>query len=157
MKQVAILKKLNEDQIELLRPLFEKLSCQPGTVIFQQGDRAEFLYLLIDGKIDVSFKPYDGSAITISHVGKGHLFGWSAVVGSETYTSSATAIEPVDAYRVRGSDLRRFCREHPETGKEILEHLADDVSFRWKDAHRQVQSILFQGMTEKFRYASDTG
>ena len=77
---------------------------------------------------------------------KGGLFGWSAVVGSKSYTSSATAIEEVKAFRVRGTELRKFCVEHPEAGKDILERLADGVSSRWKDAHRQVQSILLQGL-----------
>jgi CRP-like cAMP-binding protein len=141
--------KLDEDSIRLLSPLFEAFSCQPGTVIFQQGDQAEFLYLVIDGKVSISFKPYDGSSITISHVGKGGLFGWSAVVGSDQYTSTAIAIGEVDAFRVHGTDLRKFCREHPREGKDILERLADGASSRWKDAHRQIQSIIFQGMTEK--------
>jgi CRP-like cAMP-binding protein len=146
---MTIFEKLDEDMINLLSPLFEQFSCQPGTVIFQQGDQAEFLYLVIGGKVDMSFKPYDGIPITITHVSKGGLFGWSAVVGSENYTSTAIAIENVEAFRVHGSELRKFCRENPEAGKDILERLADGVSSRWKDAHRQVQSILFQGMTEK--------
>jgi CRP-like cAMP-binding protein len=149
MNPASIDKELDEDMIELLRPLLEDFSCQPGTVIFQQGDQAEFLYLVVDGKVDMSFKPYDGIPITVSHVGKGGLFGWSAVVGSDNYTSTAIAIEDVEAFRIHGSSLRKFCREHPEAGKSILERLADGVSFRWKDAHKQVQSILFQGMTDK--------
>jgi CRP/FNR family transcriptional regulator, cyclic AMP receptor protein len=143
---------LNENMISVLTPLFEVFSCQPGSIIFQQGDRAEYLYLVLDGKVDVSFKPYDGNPMTISHIDKGGLFGWSAVVGSDTYTSTALAIESVKAFRIHGSDLREFCREHPEAGKDILERLADGVSFRWKDAHKQVQSILFQGMNEKLKF-----
>ena len=138
--------------IELLDPLFEPFSCQPGTVIFQQGDQADFLYLMVKGNVDMSFKPYDGTSITISHVGKGGWFGWSAVVGSDTYTSTAVAIEDVEALRVHGTELRTFCREHPEAGKNILERLADGVSSRWKDAHEQVKSILFQGMREKLKF-----
>jgi CRP/FNR family transcriptional regulator len=149
VNRVAIFRELDKDMIDVLSPLFETFSCQPGTTIFQQGDQAEFLYLVIDGKVDMSFKPYDGIPITISHVGKGGLFGWSALVGSEKYTSSAVAIENVEAVRVHGSDLRKFCQEHPEAGKDILERLADGVSSRWKDAHKQVKSILFQRMSEK--------
>jgi CRP-like cAMP-binding protein len=146
VKRLAIFTELDEDQMDLLRPLFEELSFQAGTIIFQQGDAAEFLYLLINGSVDMSFKPYDGMPITVSHVGKDGLFGWSAVVGSEKYTSSAIAIKAVKAFRVRGSELRKFCIEHPEAGKVILERLADGVSSRWKDAHKQVQSILLQGL-----------
>jgi CRP-like cAMP-binding protein len=152
VKRSAIFEDLNETMLNVLTPLFEVFSCQPGTVIFQQGDRAEYLYLVIDGKVDMSFKPYDGNPITISHVEKGGLFGWSAVVGSNTYTSTAIAIEGLEAYRIEGSDLLKFCREHPEAGKDILERLADGVSSRWKDAHKQVQSILFQGLTEKLKF-----
>ena len=146
---MAIFKDLDEEQMDLLRPLFEELSFQAGTVIFQQGETAEFLYMLINGTVDMSFKPYDGMPITVSHIGKDGLFGWSAVVGSEKYTSSAIAIEEVEAFRVRGTELRKICREHPEAGKAILERLADGVSSRWKDAHKQVQSILLQGLKNK--------
>jgi CRP-like cAMP-binding protein len=149
VNRVTFFSELNEEMINLLTPLFETFSCQPGTIIFQQGDQAEFLYLVIDGKVDMSFKPYDGNPMTISHVGKGGLFGWSSVVGSDKYTSTAIAIEDLRAYRVHGSELRRFCLEHPEAGKDILERLADGVSSRWKDAHSQVKSILFQGMSDK--------
>jgi CRP/FNR family transcriptional regulator, cyclic AMP receptor protein len=149
VNRVAIFKELDEDQIELLRPLLEVFSCQAGTAIFKQGDPAEFLYLVINGKVDMSFKPYDGIPMTISHVGRGGLFGWSSVVGSDNYTSTASAIEDVKAFRVQGSELRRFCLEHPEAGKVILERLADGVSSRWADARKQVKSILIQRMTEK--------
>jgi CRP/FNR family transcriptional regulator, cyclic AMP receptor protein len=152
MKRTAMFEDLNENMISLLTPLFEVFSCQPGSIIFQQGDQAEYLYLVLDGKVDVSFKPYDGNPMTISHIDKGGLFGWSAVVGSKTYTSTALAIEDVQAFRIHGSDLLKFCREHPKAGKDILERLADGVSSRWKDAHKQVQSILLQGMNEKLKF-----
>ena len=132
--------------MELLQPLFEPYSCPAGTVVLRQGTPADHIYLIMKGKVEVSYKPYDGTPITVSMLEKNGLFGWSAVVGSSEYTSSATAIEDLDALRVRGSDLRRFCREHPEEGREILERLANAVSSRWKDAHEQVKSMLMHGM-----------
>lgn len=132
--------------MELLQPLFEPYSCPAGTVVLRQGTPADHIYLIVKGKVEVSYKPYDGTPITVSMLEKNGLFGWSAVVGSSEYTSSATAIEDLEALRVRGSDLRRFCREHPEEGREILERLANAVSSRWKDAHEQVKSMLMHGM-----------
>lgn len=133
--------------MELLQPLFEPYACPAGTVILRQGAPADHIYLIVKGKVEVSYKPYDGTPITVSILEEDGLFGWSAVVGSREYTSSATAIEDLEALRVRGSDLRRFCREYPEKGREILEHLANAVSSRWKDAHEQVKSMLVQGMS----------
>ncbi|HET6597698.1 MAG TPA: cyclic nucleotide-binding domain-containing protein [Anaerolineales bacterium] len=149
MKQIAILEGLDAEDLELLQPLFEKFSCLAGRVIFQQDTPADFLYFLINGKVEMSFQPYGEGAITISQVSQDGLFGWSAVVGSEKYTSSAIAHEDVEAFRIRGSELRKFCREHPKAGQDILDRLANGVSLRRRDAHKQVQSILLQGMTEK--------
>ncbi len=145
VNRIALFQELDVQQLDLLKPLFEQLSLRAGTIIFQQGETAKFIYFVLNGTVDISFKPYDGIPITVSHVGKGGLFGWSAIVGSEKYTSSAIVIEPAKVFRVPGCELRKFCVEHPEAGKEILERLADGASSRWKDAHKQVKAILLQG------------
>ena len=144
--RISIFKYMSKENVELLRTLFEPYACKSGEIVIQQGDRADYLYLIVNGKVDVSFKPYDGIPITVSHVGKDGLFGWSALVGSRTYTSSVTAIEDLETFRVHGSELRKFCTEHPEAGREILERLANVVSSRWNNAHEQVKSILVNGM-----------
>jgi CRP-like cAMP-binding protein len=137
---------MKEEYVTLFQRLFERYSFRSGTVVVQQGAPAEYVYLVISGKAQVSFKPYDGTAITVSHVGKDGLFGWSAVVGSPTYTSSVTAVEDIETYRIRGSRLRNLCVDNPEAGKVILDRLANTVSSRWVNAHEQVKSILVQGM-----------
>src|SRR5215204_453703 len=131
---------------DLLKPLFEPYSCVAGSSVIEQGAPADYLYLVLEGKAEVSFKPYDGIPITVSHVGKNGLFGWSALVGSQTYTSSVRAIERLETLRIRGSKLRKLCVDHPDAGKDILERLATAVSSRWKNAHEQVKSILASGM-----------
>jgi len=146
LKRVSIFAGLSDGDMELLKPLFEQFSCPVGTTVIKQGEPADYLYLVLGGKVEVSFKPYDGNSITVSHVKVGGLFGWSAVVGSEKYTSSIVASENLEAVRIRGSELRKLCVEHPESGKAILEHLANTVSTRWKDAHEQVKSMLSSAM-----------
>lgn len=133
--------------LALLRPLFERVSFRAGTTVVDQGNPAEYLYFIEHGVLQISYKPYDGEAITVTHLEAGGLFGWSAVLGSPKYTSSGIAVEEIDAIRVKGSDLRKLCAGHPDAGKVILDKLADAVSTRWKDAHEQVRSILKNGMS----------
>ena len=137
---------MNTHYGDLLKPLFEPYSCVAGSSVIEQGAPADYLYLVLEGKAEVSFKPYDGIPITVSHVGKNGLFGWSALVGSQTYTSSVRAIERLETLRIRGSKLRKLCVDHPDAGKDILERLATAVSSRWKNAHEQVKSILASGL-----------
>lgn len=146
LKLKPIFRDISEEYINILRPLFVNVTCTKGTVVIKQGDAAEFLYLIENGKVEISYKPYDGEAMTITHVDAQGLFGWSALVGSSKYTSSAIAIEDLDALRIRGTELRALCMENPEAGEEILDKLANAVSTRWTDAHAQVRSILQSGV-----------
>jgi len=146
LDRVPIFKDLKENYMDLLRPLFESYACNAGVIVLRQGEPADYLYLVTSGTVEMTYKPYDGIPITISHVEKNGLFGWSAVIGSDKYTSSAIAIENLETMRIRGSELRKLCVEHPDAGKEILERLASSVSSRVKDAQDQVKSMLEQGL-----------
>ncbi len=137
---------LEETQLRLLEPLFEPYRCAKDTVIFEQGDRAEFLYLLLEGEVAIRYKPYDGDALTITQVRSGGVFGWSAIVGSATYTSGAIALSDCHALRVRGADLVRLSRRYPQLGEVVLSRLAQMVASRWQNAQVQVRSILRNGL-----------
>jgi CRP-like cAMP-binding protein len=66
MSRVRIFKDMNEAYLNLLERLYERYSFRAGTVVVQQGAPADYLYIVISGKAQVSFKPYDGSTITIA-------------------------------------------------------------------------------------------
>jgi CRP-like cAMP-binding protein len=130
LERVATFNDMNQEYVELLQPLFERYACPSGVTVIEQGQPADYLYLILDGKVQVTYKPYDGTAITVAHVEKDGVFGWSAVVGSRMYTSSVTAIEDLETYRIHGNELRKLCVDHPDAGREILERIASVVSTR---------------------------
>jgi CRP-like cAMP-binding protein len=133
---------LESAQIDLLKPLFEEFTCPANRTVFEQGEPANFLYFLIKGKVAIRFKPYDSPSIILTHLQSGDVFGWSAVIGSATYTSSIISESSLETLRIRGSILLKLVREHPDTGKIIMDYLANVVSSRWKNAHAQVQTLL---------------
>jgi len=146
LTHIPLLQDLEPDQIALLEPLFEVFTCPANTVIFEQGDPALHLYIILDGNVEIIYKPYDSAPITLTHLSRGDAFGWSAVVGSSQYTSSIISETELHAVRIRGSRLWNLCLKHPETGKIVLDRLARVVSSRWKNAHTQIQSMLDHGM-----------
>jgi CRP-like cAMP-binding protein len=142
LETVPLFKGVNVQTLQLLASLFESFSCPAGTIIFEQGDPANYIYLLLGGSVEVRYKPYDGPPITITTLSKGHFFGWSAAIGNPTYTSGAVCKEDCTAIRMSKADLRSFCVREPEAGCVFLDLLAQSVSNRWQDAHSQIQSLL---------------
>ncbi|MBT3322355.1 MAG: cyclic nucleotide-binding domain-containing protein [Anaerolineae bacterium] len=140
-----LFKGLNKETLRIIKPLFESCTCHKG-IIFEQGDPAVYLYFVIEGSIDILYKPYDAPSISITSVKSGDVFGWSAIAGDRAYTSGAACKTECQAMRIQGEDLRNLCIQHPQTGEILLDRLAESVSTRWQNAHTQVRDILTQGI-----------
>jgi CRP-like cAMP-binding protein len=129
-------------QVSMFRESFEPYIRLEGEVIFEQGDPALHLYLLISGGVAIRYKPYDTPPIVLTRLRDGDVFGWSAVIGSPRYTSSAISDSRIDAIRIHRKDLWNLLTNEPETGKILIDRLAQIVSPRWKNAHEQIQPLL---------------
>ncbi|MEW5940093.1 MAG: cyclic nucleotide-binding domain-containing protein [Chloroflexota bacterium] len=146
LEEITLFDGLEEETQRLVERHFEPFSCRAGTVVFEQGDPAVFLYLILGGSVTIRYKPYDGPPINLTNVLAGGAIGWSSVVGNPAYTSGAMAREDLQAIRIRGSDLRDLVARNPRPGRELLDRLASLVSNRWKDANRQVRAMLEQAV-----------
>jgi CRP-like cAMP-binding protein len=139
---IPLFEDLSAEQNSMLMKVFEKYTCSPGTVIFEQGDPAQHLYLILKGKAIISYKPYDGPRIVITRLRDGDVFGWSAVVGGNKYSSSVASESSLESIRIRRDFLQKLINEHPETGKIIIDRLALNVSPRWENAHEQIKPLI---------------
>lgn len=148
LNYIRLFQDLKPDQIVQLDPLFERLNFAVNETLFVQDEPAKYLYVLLKGNAIIIYKPYDGPAITLTRLQPGDVFGWSAVVGSEQYTSGSISVSQVEVARVLATDLWQFARDHPETGEFLLNRIASSVSTRWKDAHLQVQAMLGKGRSK---------
>ena len=142
LESVPLFKSVDDDILLLLEPLFEPYAFPAGTVIFEQGEPAHYLYLILEGSVEVHYKPYDGPPITVTNVIEGNIFGWSAAVGNKAYTSGAVCKDDCQTIRISSRDLQGLCAEEPEASRIILNLLAESVSSRWADAKNQIQSLL---------------
>ena len=145
-QQLPLFRDLKPAQLQLLMPMFVPIDRYADAVLFEQGDPADFLYLIASGEVTIRYKPEDGSAITVSRVRAGGVVGWSAALGNRQYTSGAICSGYTQMLRVRGRDLRHLCEEYPETGILILERLAWVIADRLRNTHDQVVELLKQGV-----------
>ena len=141
-----LFKELTSEQNSLVRPLFSACYENAGSALFEQGELAEWLYLLVDGEIIIRFKPEDGPAILISRIRAGGVAGWAAALGDPTYTSTAVCTTDCETLCIRGQDLRIFCEHYPEFGSLLLDSLARIVAERLRTSHEHVIALLEQGI-----------
>jgi len=144
--RLHIFKDFPPDKKSLLQVIFQPVCDVAGTIIFEQGDLAEFLYIVVDGEVNIRYKPEDGPDLLVARIKPEGVVGWSAALGSPTYTSTAVCTSDCQMLRVRGRDLRTFCEQHPETGTLVLERLAAIIAERLRNTHHHVIAMLEHGL-----------
>jgi len=137
---------LTADQLRILDSLFLHCRFPSGTTIFDQGQPATNLYILVEGEVVISYKPYDGPPLTVARIQSGGVFGWSAALGRSMYTSSALASSECGMLCIPGTALHVFCERYPDTGALLLERLAGVIAARLNNTHTEILSILTRGM-----------
>ncbi len=149
LNRFALIEGFTEDQINLLHPLIDDVTFVTDQMIFDQGDQAKFLYFVMEGQVSIRFNPEDGPVLSVAELNEGDVFGWSAAMGSDCYTSGAICTESGIFIRMKGEELKNLCQEHPETGILILNRLAGVIAQRLRGTHEKVVELLHQGLNNK--------
>jgi CRP/FNR family cyclic AMP-dependent transcriptional regulator len=146
LSHLPLFEGLNNPQLDLMASLLIQRQFTKDFLIFEQESSADFLYILIQGKVIIQYKPYDGPLLTVATIERGGVFGWSAALQREVYTSNAIAVEDCLVYQMSANDLQQLYESHPESGVIILNRLVSVVAQRLRSAHDQMISILSQQM-----------
>ncbi len=146
LDHISLFQGLTPSQSALVKPIFQSVFEPAGSFLFNQGDQADYLFLVLEGEVIIRYKPEDGPAIIVSRVRAEGIVGWSSALGSPDYSSSAVCTTDCLMLRVRGVDLRALCENYPETGAMILERLAVVIAERLRNTYDHVVTLLEQGL-----------
>ena len=139
---LSLFKNFDQAQLDLLRQIFVSCDCHSQTIVFEQGNPAEYLYLVASGEVLIRYKPDDGPHINVARVREGGVFGWSAIIKRRTYTSTVECATHTHLLRVSSADLQSLCEKYPETGTIILDRLVADVAERLRSTSDEMYSLL---------------
>jgi CRP-like cAMP-binding protein len=104
-----------------LRPYMKQSKRKRGDVLFRQGDDADHLYILVDGRIEF---PENGASI-----GPGEMFGEIAFFSPERKrTLSARCAEDCVLLSINQSTVRELYYQNPAFGFEIVGLVAGRLS-----------------------------
>jgi len=93
-----------------------------GYKLFNAGDAADFFYILIKGRIRLSVGAQDKATYMVEHAGE--AFGWSGLVGMETYSASAECLEESTVMVFAKEFVRDVAENDPANGLRFYRRLA---------------------------------
>ncbi|MDZ4158165.1 MAG: cyclic nucleotide-binding domain-containing protein, partial [Anaerolineaceae bacterium] len=131
LRDIYPFRKLDESLIEFAAGNFEPRQYQAGDVIFRQDEPARFLYILMDGAVNLSRKLREGKSEIISSLSLGNIFGYEMISEDEVRLTTATAISSVIVLRIDQDRLIQLVDRFPEM-VEALQLLYESYQLRLK-------------------------
>lgn len=100
----------------------EKLSLNEGKIIFSTGETADYFYVLLKGKVQLSLG--DSGPVVYQVRQPGEIIGWSCLVGRETYSASAECLESTELLRFDQASFLEILSKNPASEALLFKRLA---------------------------------
>ena len=99
-----------------------------GSILFKGGDFPEYFFILIQGRVQLTFGESDKQVYIGSY--RGEFFGWSGLVGRSAYSASAECLESTDVLRIDQMRFFQLLNSEPETKCLFYKNLASALGNR---------------------------
>ena len=92
--------------------------------VFAQEDPADRLYIIVSGKVKISYRSPEGRKHLLAVMGPPEMFGELSVFDGGPRTASATALTELRAVSLDRETLRGWMADRPEVAEQLLRVLA---------------------------------
>ena len=111
----------------------ERITYQPGDIIFQEGDEGDCAYLIESGKVEVSTLQ-ENEFFRVSVLEKGDLFGEMALIDKKPRIATVKTIEETQVVSIS----RDLIKSKLTNVDPIIGHLLRVVLNRFRDTHHRL-------------------
>ena len=115
-----------------------------GTVLFQEGDKGEEMYIIQTGRIKIS-KRIRGVEKTLATLEKGEFFGEMAILNDKPRSASAETIEECEMLVIDRKTFDALIRGNVEIAVRFIKRLAD----RLRETNDQMEALMIKDNTSR--------
>ncbi len=141
----------NHDQLARLAMAGQELHVPANHTFFREGEDLRYLYFVESGEVGVTIGVPDRDMeqdprdhilgnlaleeITVTTVGPGELFGWSALIPPHETTASTWAMTECSAFTLDCAELSRAFKDDCSFGYLMMQKVAGVMRHRLQDMH----------------------
>jgi len=128
-----LLQDLSEPEVQDILSLSTPVSLEDGGVLFDLGDEAREVFLVVQGLVKLSLPLTVGDRQLDAMVGErapGHMVGWSSMIPPHRFTVKATAVGRTELLSLPRSKLMGRLEARPELGYRVLTNVARIIGQR---------------------------
>ncbi len=132
---------MSPEHLDRLAGLAEKAHFEAGKLIFQEGQHADSLYLILKGSVNLEVFNLDQDGLVILTVEDGEVLGWSWFVPPYRWRFDAKAVKPTDVLKFHVPELLQLCEEDTRFGYDFMKRMAAIVDQRLNAAKEHLLNV----------------
>ena len=131
---------LSESQLHRLSAVAKEVQIQKGQLLMHEGERAEELFVVKDGAVELLSKVEDGFELPIAIFrNPGDCTGTSSLVAPYEYSLSARCAEEGTMLVIKRVDLQKLIMEDSGLGFTVITNLAQHLLDRLKETRQELR------------------
>ncbi len=142
--------RFSEPEMEILAAAGYTKTYHPGEFIYLEGETADMLYFIREGRVRVMLNTENGQEMTMEILEKGRLFGESSFLSQSVRPTTVTAVTEVVLISCSLQELIPCLCDHRELLIKLLQHCSETMnhlsymlhSYRFMDRYQKVASFL---------------
>lgn len=132
---------ISEDGLKQIAMIADEKTVSANTRIFNEGDVASHMLIIVKGEINIEFLLGDGEIRVADTMVDGDLLGWSALVEPYRMTANGTAVKNTDLIRIDAAKLRQLCENDLAMGYRLAMQVAKLLAHRLEGASVQLAVV----------------
>jgi CRP-like cAMP-binding protein len=113
-------------------------SYEEGQYLFHEGDPAGYFFILLKGRVKLSIGKAGEMVYIVNHAGE--AFGWSSLIGRESYSASAECREPTMLLRFDREILQKLLEEDSTSQAIFFKRLAEMLGKRLLNSYKMISA-----------------
>jgi CRP-like cAMP-binding protein len=123
LRHIKSLARLSDDELATFHQYVEMLAVPRQTVLFEEGQPGDCLYLILEGRTRAFTRKQDGGTDTVKMLDAGETFGDIAVFHHTTRKASVEAVQDSQLLKLTAASLDSLQSEQPVLSTKFLRSL----------------------------------
>jgi CRP-like cAMP-binding protein len=130
IQQFECFSNLSVEQLDAIAEISNSVCYLKGHTLFQEGDTAQWLYLLIEGEVGVYYNDPETGEEWVDAVSSEEVLGCSSLMPPHVYSATEKCLSDVEVLEINLENLRELIQNDPQLGLMLQEHIIKTLNER---------------------------
>jgi len=117
---IPLFSELNEQELQSLIPLIQSKSFRKGSLICQDGERGNSLYVISRGEVAILKQTSEGKEVLIRNIREGDFFGEFGFFTDQKRHANVKAVTECEVLEIPQNEMNGIIKTHPHLNQVLL-------------------------------------